>query len=456
MHYSSFDSMRRAVKRHIVRDAVLGQRPLRVLDVGGADVNGSYEPLFRFQPTEYLVADDPSVDVRLDGSCVLPFADRSFDVVVSGQTFEHVGAFWKLFAEMARVVLDDGVVIVAVPSAGPVHRYPVDCYRFLPDSMEELATEHGLMIVESHHDARGPFHDLVTVFRRSVSTGSREIAPLEYTPSIDGDLQNDAPDTGVDEVELSAGEVPVVPKVLRMFHDILSPRFYFETGVFNGASLIQASCPSLGIDPAPDVTVPLKEHHRIHLGLSDDFFLDPSLTSQLGPIDLSYIDGMHLLENALMDFMNIERHAHPGSVILVDDIYPNHPTQALRQRSSRHWTGDVWKIIPILRTHRPDLVMVPLDTHPTGTLVVLGADPENRVLWEVFDVILADALAQPEVPPAEILERHNALSPNDRLLRRVLQMMAELRDSDDPQRDFAKVRHAVSGAHPRRLSRSAS
>ena len=40
-------------------------------------------------------------------------------------------------------------------------------------------------------------------------------------------------------------------------------------------------------------------------------------------------------------------------VILVDDIFPNHPVQARRDRSSRHWTGDVWKFVSVLKSARP-------------------------------------------------------------------------------------------------------
>jgi hypothetical protein len=351
-------------------------------------------------------------------------------------------------------VRDDGVIIVCVPSTGAVHRYPVDCYRFLPDSMASLADDNGLILADTILDERGPFNALTGVFRRSLAGERLDIEPLAYVPSIDDDLQNDAPDVDMPEVEVSAGDLPVIPTVLTQIHTAVEPRFYFETGVFRGASLAQAKCPSLGIDPAPIVSFTLKDFHQIHVGLSDDFFLDESLTAQLGPLDLVYIDGMHLLENALMDFMNVERHAHIGSVILIDDIFPNHPLQARRQRCSRHWTGDVWKMIRILRLTRPDLIVLPLDTHPTGTLMVLGADPDNRILWRSFDLVLEEALALPEDPPDHILKRRSALSPRDPLLTRILRSMKDVRESDDPHQEFDKVRRLIAGAQPRRLARS--
>lgn len=87
---------------------------MRVLDAGGADLNGSYRPLFGFAECAYTSVDldpDPSVDVAIDGSVALPFADGSFDVVISGQTFEHAGPFCRLFAEMVRVWGDHGVIV---------------------------------------------------------------------------------------------------------------------------------------------------------------------------------------------------------------------------------------------------------------------------------------------------------------------------------------------------------
>ena len=42
--------------------------------------------------------------------------------------------FWVTFAEMARVVKAGGFVYISVPVNGPVHRHPMDCWRFYPDA----------------------------------------------------------------------------------------------------------------------------------------------------------------------------------------------------------------------------------------------------------------------------------------------------------------------------------
>jgi hypothetical protein len=145
-------------------------------------------------------------------------------------------------------------------------------------------------------------------------------------------------------------------------------------------------------------------------------------------VDLAFIDGMHLIEFALRDFMNIERYASPTSVVIFDDIFPNHPLQAERRRQSRVWTGDVWKIISCLRANRPDLALLPIDTHPTGLLMVAGLDPANRYLIEKYDEIIQDLINESlHTVPAEILERRDAMAPSDPKIAGLLRILRKAR-----------------------------
>ena len=99
--------MHRCLKQHVFPDPTLMQRaPLRVLEVGSGEYKaGSYRDLFHRFSCEYVgvdIAAAPGVDVVLDDPYVLPFPDRSFDVVLSGQTFEHNPQFWRTLNEMSR------------------------------------------------------------------------------------------------------------------------------------------------------------------------------------------------------------------------------------------------------------------------------------------------------------------------------------------------------------------
>jgi hypothetical protein len=83
---------------------------------------------------------------------------------------------------------------------------------------------------------------------------------------------------------------------------------------------------------------------------------------------------MHHVENALRDFMNVERHSRRSSVIVFDDMLPRDVDEAARDRHTTFWTGDVHKLVTALRRYRPDLTVVEVDSAPTG--VAVTPDPQ--------------------------------------------------------------------------------
>ena len=129
-------------------------------------------------------------------------------------------------------------------------------------------------------------------------------------------------------------------------------------------------------------------------------------------LDLVFIDGMHLFEYALRDFMNVERYCTWTSVIVFDDMLPRDVDEAARDRHTKFWAGDVFKVIDVLRRYRPDLVVLPVDTEPTGTLLVVGADPANQVLRTAYDeIVRTSVVPDPQSLPASILSRRDAVAP---------------------------------------------
>ncbi|MEO6207239.1 MAG: class I SAM-dependent methyltransferase [Candidatus Limnocylindrales bacterium] len=226
---------------------------------------------------------------------------------------------------------------------------------------------------------------------------------------------------------------------LRELHALTRPRNYLEIGVNDGKSLALSRVPTIGVDPAFKITVPIHCDVQLIKATSDAFFArkDPirHLRSSRDPrknvrrgrplfgawigkttVDLAFIDGLHLFEFALRDFMNIERLTGPSSVVVMDDMLPRNVDEAARDRHTGEWAGDVYKVIPVLREFRPDLVLIPVDTTPTGVLVVLGTDATSTVLRENYDEIIARwVVADPQDIPADILERRIAVDP-ERLL----------------------------------------
>ncbi len=84
---------------------------IRVLDVGSQVVDEdarSYKQLLTGLPWAYTgldISPGMNVDVCVKDPYVWPeLASDSFDVVISGQTFEHVPYFWTLAYEMGRVL----------------------------------------------------------------------------------------------------------------------------------------------------------------------------------------------------------------------------------------------------------------------------------------------------------------------------------------------------------------
>jgi len=457
MHISSLDTLRSVLKKHVLPDSRFSSEALlKIADVGSADINGSYKQIFDLLDCEYTGIDlkeGPGVSVVLTSPYEFPLPDDEYDIVFSGQTFEHAGHFWKTFSEMCRITKPNGLIIVITPSRGPVHRYPVDCYRFMPDAMAALA-EHGeVVLVDSWTSDFGPFHDAVGVFRKSASDSIVQTFPPDLSLRLAQPVQNTFPDGVPEEVEHGAGTEDCYDFLVRL-HQLVKPRFYTEIGVEYGNSLRLADCPALGIDPAPQLTAPLDPRHKLSLTTSDDFFMLTDAASQLQPIDLSYIDGMHQIEFALRDFMHMELFCHAGSVVIVDDIYPAHALQGERIRQSRFWTGDVWKIIKLLESARPDLILLPLDTSPTGSLLVLGLDPNNRTLWDKFDVLMHWSINDWTETPDEIVQRTKKFDPRDPLITRILTMTREGRENGTELLTLERIRRLVDGSLPRLVVQS--
>jgi hypothetical protein len=166
---------------------------------------------------------------------------------------------------------------------------------------------------------------------------------------------------------------------LQQLHELIQPKTYLEVGVQHGWSLQLSKAElSIGIDPVLLPGARKLANHDVILWdrTSDAFFEDPYVYGDPFPIiDLAFIDGMHLVEFALRDFANIERRTNERSVIVFDDVLPTTREMAAREQCPGDWTGDVWRVYDILRERRPDLVLVLVDTQPTGLLVVLKPDP---------------------------------------------------------------------------------
>lgn len=189
---------------------------------------------------------------------------------------------------------------------------------------------------------------------------------------------------------------------LKFLNDQLCPSVYFEIGTHQGDSVRMITCSSICVDPRFMLTgdvIGNKPSAQFYQITSDDFFEKHELLKISGSPDLVFLDGLHLFEALLKDFINTEKHVHQNSVILLHDCMPLNnrmagrvhevgpETEAAETRS--FWTGDVWRVIPILHMIRPDLKIIYVDCPPTGLVLISNLNPRSEELIYSYERMVA-------------------------------------------------------------------
>jgi hypothetical protein len=363
-------------------------RPLRVLEIART---ASYRTAIPWSGDHTRLSPDEVDSAR-----------GPFDLIVTTAADSDV-------TSLVQALGPGGFLVAVTPSRN------VAAPHLTPDDYAQWARQTGTHLIWCELDSRGTRHDVLGIFARTKER-------LPERPARNHPVAPKAP-RGRPEEESWRGEISYLD-ALADLHQQLAPRLYLEIGVHRGQSLRLATCPAVAVDPDPRVTSG-QPNVTLFNETSDDFFRFDASAILGRDVDLAFIDGMHLFEYALRDFMHTETHCHSASVIVFDDVLPCHPVQARRDRATMAWCGDVWKVIDCLSRYRPGLDLMLLDTAPTGLLLVSGLDADNRALWEAYDEILARYQPDDE-PPPEVVERRAALPP---LGHDVQQLTARLRSA---------------------------
>jgi glycosyltransferase involved in cell wall biosynthesis len=180
---------------------------------------------------------------------------------------------------------------------------------------------------------------------------------------------------------------------LERLYGFLAPEAVIEIGVFYGASLAVLRPPTIaiGVDPTPLVSFPLKTATYIFPETSNAFFAAERPAKLLAgrPLSVGFIDGLHVFEQALSDFMNLERYSGPRSVIMFHDTLPLMEITQRRIRETQFHNGDVWKAILCLKHYRPELDIFTIPTFPGGLTIVTGLQRGSLVLDECYEEAVA-------------------------------------------------------------------
>lgn len=188
----------------------------------------------------------------------------------------------------------------------------------------------------------------------------------------------------------------IYARYLKSLHQGPPFDWYLEIGCRKGNTFAGSRSKTVAVDPYFQVeqnVITQKPALHVLQQTSDDFFESGFLKAIKAKLSFSFLDGMHLFEFLLRDVMNTEAHTRKDGIIALHDCIPFDyamTTRDLDNLPSRAWTGDVWKIIPILREYRPDMQIDVLDCQPSGLVLLSNLKPTDKTLSKNYDKIISD------------------------------------------------------------------
>lgn len=171
MHKSSYKKMQYFKDTYLNPD-----KELKILDIGSFDKDGNYNYGLILNEDKWTyhgldMKPGNNIDIVVEN----PYnwkeiPSESYDLVISGQAFEHIEFFWLTLEEVKRVMKPEGLFFLIVPSSGPVHKNPYDCYRFNENAMKAMAKYIDFKIIEfgtNTDKISNPWYDSYLVAKKS-------------------------------------------------------------------------------------------------------------------------------------------------------------------------------------------------------------------------------------------------------------------------------------------------
>lgn len=141
MHHNSYLKMKWFKNTYLNK-----KNTLNILDVGSLDYSGKYnykklfdEPNWSYTGLDMEIGNNVDLVIS-DIYYWFEIEDNTYDIIISGQFFEHLEFFWLTMSEIKRVLKPGGYVCIIVPSAGHKHGGDaLNCYRFHEDGLKAMA-----------------------------------------------------------------------------------------------------------------------------------------------------------------------------------------------------------------------------------------------------------------------------------------------------------------------------
>ena len=123
-------------------------------------------------------------------------------------------------------------------------------------------------------------------------------------------------------------------RLLNRLHRKLTPDWYLEIVTFTGKSLALARCNTIAVDPEFKIKFPVVNSSGSQMFFfqqtSDAFFESGFIKKNKIAIDFAFLDGMHLFEYLLRDFIATEKVMSKDGVIALHDCCPTTEHMATR------------------------------------------------------------------------------------------------------------------------------
>ena len=183
MHQSSLQNFKAFIDCYL-SDNSNNDQDIKIIEIGSFDENGNIKKLLKNLKFEYIgidFVDGNNVDLKISDPYNFPLENATCDLVLCSSVFEHSEFFWILFLECLRILKPTGLLYIQTPSNGIVHRYPIDAWRFYPDSGKALEgwAERNLIkcsLLESYISPQGPktsfenqWNDQINIFIKDKS-----------------------------------------------------------------------------------------------------------------------------------------------------------------------------------------------------------------------------------------------------------------------------------------------